>query len=395
MLNTNPYPTPIDQAWLKFWTGLMREGGGVSRLERYLVPGLVREKPARPPDVSMQVLHIADVLDDIDDYFRWIKQLRKQDPDAYNLYKQVGGVILPWSKEAIAVCNKPDKRLPADPRKWPTFFMISMPSKVDTSDRICPKLIYFTKKAPGKTGRLYVPEGKLVAVYEGTMYLTGDLLPKSVFAEFLVGVNADGEAYGLRVKEVWTQATNGRYGEFISHKGFDYPLALKERSDVPPRQHAAELLYWVMNAAVSAFDGVQVMVSKDGVAGRFGIPLNKTTEFFRDRAFEATVGGSRRKIFHHVVGHTRMLASGYQTQVRSHYRGARRFEWNGTKVLLTVPDHHHFRVERLNIESEDSDAVLPGHMTTEHLGRDLRRRIEAPTKQEMRKKVDLRELGLL
>lgn len=237
------------------------------------------------------------------------------------------------------------------------------------------------------------------------MYVTSDRLPKPALAEFLVGVNSKGEAYGLRVKEVWTQATNGRYGEFISHKTFDYPPVLKDmRSDVPPRQHAAELLYWVMNAAVSAFDGVQVMVSKDGVSGRFGIPLNKTAAFFKDRAFEATVGGSRKKIFHYVEEHTRMTASGRFTDVRAHFRGARRFDWKGTSVLLTVPGHHHFKIEELNIDTESVsafDAVPRGRMTMEALGKDLRGRMEAPTRQSKklarRRKppVNLRELGIM
>jgi hypothetical protein len=51
--------------------------------------------------------------------------------------------------------------------------------------------------------------------------------------------------------------------------------------------------------------------------------------------------GRRKRIFHIVRTHKRTLSDGSERFVKSHFRGMRKFKWNGYDVVVSVPGKHH------------------------------------------------------
>jgi hypothetical protein len=96
--------------------------------------------------------------------------------------------------------------------------------------------------------------------------------------------------------------------------------------------------------------------------------------FFKDRDYDLTKLGSRKRIFHLVKEHTRRDGA----VVKQHYRGQRQFSWAGYDVKITVPGEDHFRIENMSVGTIDSEAAKMQKerkrnlITTEELGRRLR-----------------------
>lgn len=93
-------------------------------------------------------------------------------------------------------------------------------------------------------------------------------------------------------------------------------------------------------ALTSEASMTRVAAKKDGVTAAFGVNIERTPYFFKDRD---RVPGSNRggRIFHIVRTHERVLPSGKVRPVRTHFRGLRRFMWNGYQMVITVPGWHH------------------------------------------------------
>jgi hypothetical protein len=93
------------------------------------------------------------------------------------------------------------------------------------------------------------------------------------------------------------------------------------------------------------YAGLRVLATKGHITAAFGINLLRTPYFFKDR--EVTIGptGSKRRIFHIVRTHARTRGD-TTSRVRSHFRGERKFRWNGYDIQINVPGTHH----RLPIE---------------------------------------------
>ncbi|MFC5358189.1 hypothetical protein [Azospirillum himalayense] len=315
--------------------------------------------------------HVSDILDGIGDYMLWIKRLKDVHPDAYSLFSRVGGTIIPHT-DTVRMSTVLDHRVPKDPRQWPSFFMFSFQNKADdNSSIIVPKLIYFRKIHITDSNRDGVVSAGL-STYQGVLFFTKKGEKFRFPVAFYVGVLPDGTVIPLRQATSSKQLVRHRHkrrgdssSTMITHRSVGYPSPLielfrdrKKNESETIEDYVSSLFFLSMSAAVAAFDGVQINVKKDNVVGRFGVPVDRVSTFFKDRELQVTVNGSRRKVFHAVRKHTRKLQNGKQVDVKTHYRGARKFEWNGYNICITVPDHHHRSVEAFSSEMHDVGDVL-------------------------------------
>lgn len=86
--------------------------------------------------------------------------------------------------------------------------------------------------------------------------------------------------------------------------------------------------------------GVHVRVAKGSKRVTFAIDMLRTPYFFKDRDKTVNENGKTQKIFHIVAGHKRKLANGEETTVKSHFRGIRKFMWNGFKINILLNGKH-------------------------------------------------------
>jgi hypothetical protein len=107
--------------------------------------------------------------------------------------------------------------------------------------------------------------------------------------------------------------------------------------------------------AVGAVGGMtRVDVSRDGLHAIFSVDPARTSYFFKDRKMNVTKNGSRRRIFHIVSPHERKRGD-RKVGVKMHFRGERRFEWNGYSVAISIPGRHHIDVAEFGVGAVDLD----------------------------------------
>ena len=290
-------------------------------------PALPAEGGALDVERAGQWFFRRDVLDRLDTYFTDIAGMRKEDPEAYQLYAQYGGVVAP-ADTALLRNELFDRSRVSRPNRVPFGAVQMSPGAVpDAEARVRIRFIWFRKIKP--VGR----RGVVQPLYESTYEVTAFLPRKRqtfVPVWFHVGVDRAGQVRLLKVR-----------GEFGS---WGYPatvLQWAKDNGQTPQALAAGVFVWAFSVFCNASTGLRVDVEKGGVHAVFGVDMLRTPYFFADRDTTVSVGGRRKKIFHIVRTHPRTLPDGRVVYVKSHFRGERAFDWNGYAVKLSMPGKHH------------------------------------------------------
>ena len=323
------------------------------------------------------------LLESLSTYFKLIKHMRRADPDAYRVYKQIGGLV-----------NYPERGFWNDlPAIWrddasPAFGVTMM----DTSGRdygrrdrygekyMQPAFGYYRKVKP-LAGLIEATEHDVfrcamifIDVNKPTRKKLAKkwnlLKPLTFVSSFYVEVTPAGDVRLLKekqlviVKPIKKRRSNkqlgmGRNASRAFHVvQFGYPrnvtMAYRDYIDgqkanneeVPERNETVE--EWIttlFRIIVSGHDqgggGLMVRVKKDSDTAMFAIDLLRTPNFFQERELVVDATGHRKKIIHIVRTHKRVFADGRETYVKSHFRGMRRFQWYSYDVNVTMPGWHH------------------------------------------------------
>lgn len=282
-----------------------------------------------------------DILDRLDDYFADIKLLKRDDPDAYALHRQVGGQVSNSGRMFDASTLEPAWRV-----QKPSFGMVYF-ADTDNANRdhkVRVSSVYYQKF------RMQFP-GSASTVYEVTCHYIDRKDPELRAAtSFLVMVDRDGGIRPLR-----EQVTNSGN---IPSKQWRYPFILRTlANDHPgetPERIGKTIFAIVANGTVTAQSGIQVRCIRDGLTASFAIDMLRTPYFFRDRIKVKTKAGFTRPIFHIVRAHER--ASGHV--VKTHFRGLRKFTWAGTEVIVSVPGLHHPITQEFGAAAYDAKSRL-------------------------------------
>lgn len=277
------------------------------------------------------------ILDRLDEYFSCIRRLRRHDPGAYERMVQIGFTV-----PADAWVNPESAKHQITPDKLVAFGGITMPAGEKIDDQVLPLVIYFTK----------MTQPSFVQSFQGTVYsvscMYDDRRREHAWRSRLtavgnchVGVDADGSVTLL--KQCYRSFETFKVGKRRTSitretRHWSYPAFLYNEERTTPQQveeAAANLFKLALLTHIDSTSKIVVRAHYGGTVAAFGIELQRAKRFFADRELDSE--GKKRRIFHSVVEHDRRLASGRTTTVRSHFRGARKFEWNGYGITIVLP----------------------------------------------------------
>lgn len=335
-----------------------------------------RRPPAEARPTTARWEFRRDILDRLDVYFRALRRLKRWDRDGYNLFSRVGLAV------PAAFGWRPDVQ------ELPSFGgMVVAPGlfedKLGRLDRIGAAFIYFQAVNRSRWIERGAHRFRVTIVWD-TMQSFG------CAASFCVAVES-GEARVLkeavRVPHI-VRPTRGRkrhHGdEFTRYtiawkvpswlSGIFEELQVEASHDCDtPEAWAIEMFWRAVSTAVDASDRIIVRVGDgQGHKAAVGIDLQRAGYFFKDREKLTALAkdGRRKRIFHSVRQHTRVLATGRETDVHAHYRGIRHFDWQGYRVQIVLPNLNGL-IGRSSGLGCDEIGPRPGLLDSTALGRRL------------------------
>ena len=315
------------------------------------------------------------ILDNLDHYFDTLRRLASAEPDLYYMTSRIGSVLVPRNSAALGY--RVDMPAGQEPPSFGSFFW---PPDDDAAGEN-PRFLAFQrigKRSP------YV-EKTNQAVYEITVVHQnkdrGSLLPPQ---QFHMALNADGTAHLLRERRPVVQSVRGKNGRrFAIHHGRGklavprlLELMAEDRTDGKTPEQIAQLLFcWTANLLIQAQMSLRVSIERRGLIAAFHIDTERTPYFFNDR--DAIPGKRRKKIFHIVRTHERTTATGKTTFVRSHFRGERKFTWNGYGVTISMPGFHHADLLEMKADAlhAEEGEVVPNTYTPKQAGNLIRQHL--------------------
>lgn len=334
-----------------------------------------------------------DILDRLDQYFHYLKRLRRHDPEAYDLYCQVGGYINN-THGGVKVCMNPGSRLDSS---WkveghlPGFACVTFPECDDDVERdtIRPKLMYFQK-----VDRSYYCEPSVDTVYKVTAFMAERADPRLNHPiTFHVAVDKDNRPRVLREMRLLKQmlppsrVAGTKYGwKQVTHVSWGLNSGLAQLAGEVKRrepnhehwttQHQGIFIFsLIANTHATASADIHIRVTRGNLVGLFCVDLLRTPYFFNDRETGLARDGKRKRIFHIVRTFKRNHKDGSHRYVKSHFRGERTFLWNQHKVQISMPGKHHAILNMFSGGFTDEELMneRKGTMTPKQLGEGLAR----------------------
>lgn len=314
-----------------------------------------------------------DILDKLDEYMICARRMKKTDPDGYKIYSRIGATVVGQNTLFWLALGPRWK----NPKTRPTFGAVALLHDHDEEedDFFRMKFGYFRHYERMPT-MLEPTNGQ---IYEVVIFRTRMDEPGfwgRVSVNFYVSVDdkggvrpllfVDKRRQVLRHKDAKSRPGRGggqssvletkywTYGSTLEADDVDRPDC--EWNKQTPEERAQSLFQILVGGYECAAAAMRVAATKNRVTAAFGIDLLRTPYFFDDRDVTLNEKGTKRKIFHIVRTHPRTLATGEIIYVKSHFRGERRFKWNGYDVVISMPGKHH---------KDLLDAPMKGHLYAE------------------------------
>lgn len=318
-------------------------------------------------DKSQAHYYLGDLLEKLDDYFRDHDFLRRGDPEAAANFEKFG----------IALCDR-SQLMSMDPEP---FFIETLPSQ---------GCFYFgrddeeeARKIGANTIRfVYFQKHKQpvnVQATNGQIYTFGWVygIKRRHLAHAHVAVFPDRSVKVLKEiqpryhtfgKGSRKNDTNNRHT--IVRMEWGYPAFLRDIvSDYNARNKRSETMdEWfrdffalMTNAVLKSELDMNVRVKKYNRVATFSINMLRTPYFFADREKTVNHNGNTHKILHIVKPHQRTNVHGEKKWIKAHWRGLRRFTWNGYDVSIGMPGAHYTPLTEFTaIGWNEADAALEG-----------------------------------
>lgn len=328
----------------------------------------VQKKPKKEPktqndeaDKNYGVFtHFDDLLDKMDTYFKYLKLLKKDDRDAFDLYSKVGGQII--GKSALIQQGTINSDWMAARPSFGMAHMINEDSeyKGDHLPSVTPKLMYFQKvrQAP----HIQKTENE---IYNLVMYYVDTRKPKlrkpfSWHVELL----PDGSCRALKELTVSYAKVGKRNPDWIPQRRWSLPEGLinlfydHKYTNQNVHQLSSNIFAMLANGCWYASHGVRINAKRGDLMGVFNVAMDRTAYFFKDRERVTNANGKTARIFHVTRPHKRVLPDGREINVKMHFRGLRKFEWMGYQINITVPGIHHPDLNAFSAPVETFEDVI-------------------------------------
>jgi hypothetical protein len=382
------------------------------------VAPVVRAAPAVKAGIAPGVFYFREtILDKLNDYFIYLDRMKRGDRDAYNLYSRIGASIMPYNVHSRGMLTENGNALnPYFCSVMPSFGAVATGVSPEIEQYeldkklLHPRFIYFTKfRRPSSDVEL----SNVGSIYGVTCYWDKldrrhwkhpDKYKHGSPTEFAVCVTKDGAVRLLRNRLSSAQVIVHRHGKgrgstsVIHHQRWGVPeffIDWAREHKLDPQQHLRSIFVGAANEWMESHAStIRVSASKNGLTAVFGVDVLRTPYFFKDRDTLLTASGRKVPIFHQVRVQQRTSPSGRKFAVRTHFRGASRFRWNGYDMHISVPGKHHGHLIDIDVLSDDSEWHKPGSremVGTDYLGRALAAHIDQgyghalvePTEQEL------------
>jgi hypothetical protein len=290
--------------------------------------------------------YFGDLLDKIDEAFEGMKILKKADRATYRVFSKISchvhsGDYKGEMTNAFAI--RPDQ--------IPLQGCVYLGDGQKDDGNFYPMFSFFRRiKNP-----INVQPTNDVVLEVGQIFNT----PEDSFAvSYYVGVSHDCTIYPLKqmrqekIPVGFKEKRKGRKRAFLVRGKWEYSDILQTYCKNNGLEFDDFLkICWVpINMVLSNDSGVNVRVSKGLQSLTFAIDMLRTPYFFKDRNKTVNENGNTKKIFHIVAAHERTVAGGEKKQIKSHFRGLRKFMWNGYKVNVFLHEKHVRSLNRVNTD---------------------------------------------
>lgn len=270
--------------------------------------------------------YLGDLLDALDMTFSHLPAFKRGDREAFNLFQKLGASVM--SSDGMM----PGQLEPYMLQQMPSFGCYFKHGGSNDEEKIPARFLYFIKEK-----RPVNVQGTNHTVYRCGATFHLEKYPEAMASQFYVAVSKDGTISPLRV----CRPRSHKPG-FVRME-WGYPPDLEDWANDNGRtvEEHVTITFAIMAAgALSREAGLTVRVRKNGMAAAFAIDILRTPYFFADRDKTVTENGTTKKIMHLVKGHWRTVAGGERVFVKSHFRGLRKFTWNGYAVTIGLAGKH-------------------------------------------------------
>lgn len=334
-----------------------------------------------------------NILDQLDEYFEYMKSLKKIDPDGFHIFSSMG---VSMASRSLIIDRKPNSRWLRGSR--PSFSAISLLAiGEDDESHFGVKISYICKverrpeSVQPHTGVMYA-----VTVYWADRKDKNIRIKNGHAFRFYIGINNDCTTTLLKEKKIkYHQIKSKKSGTIsIPQITWSYPeefYYLSGQKNETPQEYANDIFWIAANFSDQNNMGLRISAFKDNITAAFNVDMLRTPYFFKDRSTVTTKNGSKKKIFHIVRPHTRVNADGSNTHVKTHFRGEREFNWNGYSIIISMPGYHHrdFNNMDFGVLNYDESEEIPrkrGIINAEKFGKVLLSELRNDRSTEWRKK---------
>lgn len=295
------------------------------------VPRTERKPRAKVNEDATQAhYYMGDLLAQLDNYFSDFEYLKRGHPNMAAVFERFG----------VGVCSS-NRLTSAD---LEPSFIARLPAqgcfysgRHDTADTLVWRFMYFQKRNRPIN----------VQVTNHTVYEIGGVygVKQRNFFQFYIAIDEAGSIRVLKqIRPVYHSVGKGSRRANIFRMEWVYPAFLMDWvADSNKRRNATDTVdefaaslfsFMANNVQRNEFD-MNVRVRKDGRIATFSINMLRTPYFFADRDKTKNENGNTVRILHIVRPHTRNGKA-----IRAHWRGERRFTWNGYEVSIGMPGKH-------------------------------------------------------
>jgi hypothetical protein len=343
------------------------------------------------------------ILDQLERYFVYLRRMKKNAPDVYALYRQVGAILIPYCSimpdwacgRAEDEKRKPLTKMP-ELSPWfkknrPAFGCFAYGSnpvaeqrELEASEKerqkksgkwiIVPKFMYFHKysQAPPEVQPMSGGDIYSMSIWWDRPHDPDFKSKKAGPTEYAVFVSADGKRMEIlrmcKTKMIEIMAKKKNRGQYfqIPQRCWQIPKTFRDWADdyhEDVQIHLGDIFANAMkHYEDSQYSMLRVAARKDNMTAVFSVNVRRMAYFFKDRDFVLNENGARRPVFHMVRAHERHTTKGTHA-VKFHFRGEREFTWAGYQVSVTVPGRDHFMLSEFDVGVTDEYWIQKGEKT--------------------------------